>query len=40
MRGAIRIPIHAAMVEMKLAGASDFLMRGETLLPISLFTTP
>lgn len=31
-------PIHAAMVEMKLAGAKDFLMRGETFLPISLFT--
>jgi len=31
-------PVHAAFVEMKLEGARDFLMKGETFLPISVFT--
>ena len=31
-------PVHAAFVEMKLEGAMDFLMKGETFLPISVFT--
>lgn len=31
-------PVHAAFVEMKLQGAADYLMKGETFLPISVFT--